>query len=165
MSRLPRLHSSPPRAMPTLKRKTFDDDDEDEALDQPRKLPAIGASRPTRTLQPSRTAPNLTKIAGGPSIPKPLTKPKAPTLTKPSTSRGTSAPPSTRPVVPPPRPTGRSASGRSVTGGDDKRFNQLQTRLTSIESARAADAARLAQDMAAERAKVSELQDNHAALS
>ncbi|KAG6915058.1 hypothetical protein DXG01_013665 [Tephrocybe rancida] len=159
MSRLPRLHSSPLRAgpsMPTLKRKA-DDEDADEALDQPRKLPAIGASRPTRTLQPSRTTPNLTK--SGPSLPKPLTKPRAPTLTK--STRGTSAPPASRPP-PPTRTTARSVSGRST---EDKRFTQLQTQLTSIESARAADAARLAQDMEAERAKVAELQDNHAAMS
>ncbi|KAF5386125.1 hypothetical protein D9615_002176 [Tricholomella constricta] len=156
ISRLPRLHSSPLQpSMSTLKRKAAEE--EDEALDQPRKLPAIGASRPTRTLQPSRTAPNLTK--SGPSLPKPLTKPRAPTLTR-STTRGTSAPPASRP--PPPVRTTRSVSGRST---DDKRFSELKTQLTSIESARAADAARLALDMEAERAKVAELQENHAAIS
>ncbi|KAG5640607.1 hypothetical protein DXG03_007947 [Asterophora parasitica] len=145
--------------MPTLKRKVSEE--EDEALDQPRKLPAIGASRPTRTLQPSRTAPNLTKA--GPSIPKPLTKPRAPTLTR-STTRGTSAPPTSRP--PPPTRATRSVSGRSAaTTTEDKRFSELKTQLSSIESARAADAARLAQDMEAERAKVVELQENHAAIS
>ncbi|KAG6840169.1 hypothetical protein C0991_008464 [Blastosporella zonata] len=144
---------------PSLKRKATEE--EDEALDQPRKLPAIGASRPTRTLQPSRTAPNLTKAAG-PSLPKPLTKPRAPTLTKPTT-RGTSAPPASRPP-PPIRTTARTVSGR-VGAAEDKRFAQLQTQVSSIESARAADAARLAQEMEAERAKVAELQENHAAMS
>ncbi|KAG5337516.1 hypothetical protein C0989_009426 [Termitomyces sp. Mn162] len=160
MSRLPRLHSSPLRAepsMPTLKRKASLEEEE-EALDQPRKLPAFGVSRPTRTLQPSRTTPNLSRTVV--NLPKPLTKPKAPAFTKPSTSRGTSAPPATRPGSV--RQTTRSVSGRSA---DDQRFTQLNTRLTSIESARAADAARLAQDMAAERAKVAELQENHAVLS
>ncbi|KAG6830234.1 hypothetical protein H0H87_008791 [Tephrocybe sp. NHM501043] len=141
---------------PTLKRKAVAEE-EDEALDQPRKLPAIGASRPTRTLQPSRTTPNLAKA--GPSLPKPLTKPRAPTLTRPA--RGTSAPPASRP---PPPTRARTVSGRAVSA-EDKRFTQLQTQLTSIESARAADAARLAQDMEAERAKVAELQENHAAMS
>ncbi|KAG6895261.1 hypothetical protein C0992_002327 [Termitomyces sp. T32_za158] len=128
--------------MPTLKRKISEEDE--EALDQPRKLPAFGNSRPVRTLQPSRTTPNLAR----PTLPKPLTKPNPPALTKPSTTRGTSAPPSSRPA---PVRT-RSASV------------QLNSRLTS-ESARAADAARLAKDMAVERAKVAELQENHAALS
>ena len=65
---------------------------------------------------------------------------------------------------------GRSASGSGPARppsrlSDDKRFNQLQTQLTSIEEARAADAARLAEAMEAERSKVSELQANHLALS
>ncbi|KAG6859866.1 hypothetical protein C0995_002698 [Termitomyces sp. Mi166 len=157
MSRLPRLPPPIEPSMPTLKRKA-PEEDEDEALDQPRKLPAFGPTRPTRTLQPSRTTPNLSKPV--PNLPKPLTKPKAPALTKPSITRGTSAPPSSRPG--PARTTARSVSGRST---DDQRFTKLNSRVNSIESARAADAARLAQDMAAERAKVAELQENHAALS
>jgi len=65
---------------------------------------------------------------------------------------------------------GRSASGSGPVRppsrtSDDKRFNQLQTQLTSIEEARAVDAARLAEAMEAERSKVSELQANHLALS
>ncbi|KAG6867872.1 hypothetical protein C0993_009946 [Termitomyces sp. T159_Od127] len=152
MSRLPlRAEAS----MASLKRKA--DEEDDEALDQPRKLPAFGNSRPVRTLQPSRTTPNLSKP--NPSLPKPLTKPNPPALTRPTT-RGTSAPPASRPA--PVRPSTRSASGRSAA---DQRFTHLNTRLTSIESARQADAARLAQDMAAERAKVAELQENHAAIS
>ncbi|KAG6810531.1 hypothetical protein H0H92_011449 [Tricholoma furcatifolium] len=141
--------------MPNLKRKARDDDD-DEVQDQPRKLPAIGQSRPIRTLQPSRTAPNLAKT--GPPLPKPLTKPRPPALSKPRPLRGTSAPPSSRP--PPAR-----AGLRSASGLQDKRFNQRHSKVTSIESARAADAARLAQDMDAERAKVAELQENHATIA
>ena len=65
---------------------------------------------------------------------------------------------------------GRIASGSGPVrppsrSSDDKRFNQLQTQLTSIEEARAADAARLAEAMESERSKVAELQANHLALS
>jgi len=59
-------------------------------------------------------------------------------------------------------PTRAAAGGRT---SDDKRFSALQSQLTSIEEARAADAARLAADMEAERNKVAELQANHRALS
>ena len=41
----------------------------------------------------------------------------------------------------------------------------LQSQVTNIESARAADAARLASEMEAERQKVTELQANHLTLS
>lgn len=185
MSRLPRLRSSSPdrnytasdsgpslpsRTTNNLKRKAIIEEDE-EASDQPRKLPAIGASRPGRPLQPSKTATNFTTSRGA-NLPKPLTKPRAPTLTQ--STRGTSAPPTSS--KPPSKPstatritTGRIASGpvRSASGrlSDDKRFNELQSQLTSIETARAADAARLASDMEAERDKVAELQSNHLALS
>ena len=183
MSRLPRLRSSSPAAsdagpsLPSrttnnLKRKAIIEEDE-EAFDQPRKLPAIGASRPGRPLQPSRTAINMTSSRGA-NLPKPLTKPRAPTLTQ--SARGTSAPPTSS--RPPSKPstatrttTARTASGsgpvKSTSGrlSDDKRFNELQSQLTSIEVARAADAARLASDMEAERNKVAELQSNHLALS
>jgi kinesin family protein C1 len=61
---------------------------------------------------------------------------------------------------------GRTVSGPSKgTFSDDKRFNDLQTQLTSLDSARAADTARLASQMEAERAKVADLQANHAALT
>jgi kinesin family protein C1 len=178
MSRLPRLHSSPDRIIAgpyiqSLKRKSIEEE-EDEALDQPRKLPAIGIGgpiRPNRALKPSRTTPNLSKLA--PVLPKPLTKPRAPPLTLSTTVRGTSAPPQSQTR----RPSSRTASltratiGRTVSGpskgtfSDDKRFNDLQTQLTSLDSARAADTARLASQMEAERAKVADLQENHAALT
>jgi kinesin family member C1 len=155
-----------------LKRKAIIEEDE-EASDQPRKLPAIDASRPGRPLQPSRTATNLTSSRGV-ILPKPLTKPRAPTLTQ--STRGASAPPTSNKLPAKPSAAARTAAGRTVSGSgpvrstsgrasDDKRFNELQSQLTSIEIARAADAARLASDMEAERNKVAELQSNHLALS
>jgi kinesin family member C1 len=54
------------------------------------------------------------------------------------------------------RPTGRSS--------DDKRLNQQQTDITSIEEARGTDAARLAEAMEADRNQVAELQANQEAL-
>lgn len=187
MSRLPRLRSSSPDrvhvasdagpslAISHLKRKAIAEECE-ESLDQPRKLPAIGATKPNRPLQPSRTATNgattATAVGRSAALPKPLTRPRAPTLTQ--STRGTSAPPgsskpSTRPTSS--RQTTRVVSGsgpsRVVAGSrsDDRRFDELHVQLASIDAARAADAARLASDMDAERNKVAELQANHLALS
>lgn len=184
MSRLPKLRSSSPdrnhiggdagpslpsrMAASSLKRKAIIEEEE-EALDQPRKLPAIGASRPNRPLQPSRTATNVTTTRG--IATRPLTRPWAPTLTQ--STRGTSAPPTSskqpaKPAAPLRAAPGRMVAGARATAGrgvDEKRFNELQTQLTSIEQARAVDAARLAADMEAERNKVAELQNNHHALS
>lgn len=186
MSRLPRFRSSSPDrvhvasdtgpslTISNLKRKAIAEEDE-ESLDQPRKLPALGATKPSRPLQPLRTATNAatTTVNRSAALPKPLTRPRAPTLTQ--STRGTSAPPtSSKPLTRPTssRQTTRTVSGsgpsRVVVGGrssDDKRFNELHEQLASIEAARAADAARLASDMDAERSKVAELQSNHLALS
>ena len=159
--------------MTSLKRKAILEEDEDN-LSQPRKLAAVGTTKPNRPLQPSRTATNsgsTTVTTRSAALPKPLTRPRAPTLTQ--STRGTSAPPANPRLSRPPtsRPTGRVVSGsgpsRVAVGGrsDDKRFNDLEEQLTSIEAARAADAARLASDMEAERNKVAELQANHLALS
>lgn len=163
----------------SLKRKVIYE--EEDHSDPPRKVAAVGtngASKPNRPLQPSRTATNLRTAST--NVPKPLTKPRAPVLsTSRSTSvRGTSAPPQSSAAVSrvTSRPTTSSRAGaipRTVSGPlrtlagvpEDKRFNEIQTQLSSLESARAADAARLAADMEAERAKVSELQQNHLALS
>ncbi|KAF8624912.1 hypothetical protein AX15_005644 [Amanita polypyramis BW_CC] len=158
-------------AAKSLKRKAMESDDEDpaEAADQPRKLPAIGVNRPSRPLQPSRTALNTSgpgKNNSRSALPKPPTKtatraPLATTLAK--STRGTSAPP---PRAAPARPTTRSATAaaaRVVSGpartkagpaAEGKRLNDLLT-----------GSARLAADMEAERTKVAELQANHAALS
>jgi len=56
---------------------------------------------------------------------------------------------------------------RSAAGGrgEDKRLQDLQNQVSSIQSVQAADSARLAADMDAERTKVAALQDNHLALS
>ena len=199
MSRLPRIHSPPdsskhnqnapvmPTNLTSMKRKAGYDADF-EALDQPRKLPTIGAVRPTpgqplRELhgKMSNSAYIASSISGPLNMgagPTPLTKPKAPEFTTTSrTARSTSAPPrsiitrsvsgssivaraaATRPVA------GRAAGVSRPGNQDDKRFTDLQNQVTSIASARAADAAALAASMASERAKVTELQANHLAIS
>ncbi|KAF7968207.1 hypothetical protein HWV62_31635 [Athelia sp. TMB] len=186
MSRLPRLHSSPLSKSsennipgmppgPTLKRKAAQDiDDELEATDQPRKLPAIGNTRPIagQPLREIRTRTNsVSKLGVGPP---PLTKPRAPAAGRPTISskfaRATSAPPKSNVTVRSvsatlARPGMRVASGSGVKAPDDYRFAALQNQVSSIESARAADAAALAASMEAERTKVAELQANHMALS
>lgn len=165
MSRLPRLHSEQDRIHPpsmppigsttlSLKRKT----PQEENADQPRKLPAISEDGSNQPLRPSRTAIN--RAARG--APPALTKPSAPPLRTSLTKRATSAPPkATVPVRPTAGRTTRAASGST----EDKRFQNLQDQVSSIESARAADAARLAAEMDRERAKLSELQANHVALT
>ena len=159
----------PVAATSSLKRKAIIEEDEDE-LNQPKKVAAMGSVRPNRPLQPSRTAANVTTTRG--LATKPLTRPRAPTLTQ--STRGMSAPPTSLKPLSKPTAAVRTAPGRVVSGSrpatgragaDDKRFNELQSQLTSIEEARAADAARLAADMDAERNKVAELQNNHLALS
>ncbi|KII87111.1 hypothetical protein PLICRDRAFT_42749 [Plicaturopsis crispa FD-325 SS-3] len=180
MSRLPlpRLHSSqdtstqPGPAMSSqftfgMKRKMTQEED-DEAADQPRKLPAFGSARNTNEpLRPSRKAANNNiGASSSTNAPPPLTKPRAPTLSTSRTTRATSAPPKSVSVR-----TGLGAStsatqarrpptNRVTSNPTDRRFQDLQTQLTSLESARAADAARLAADMESERRKVSELQTN-----
>lgn len=150
-------------------------EEELEVEDQPRKLPAIssGIQRPGMNgggpLRPSRTVMNMA------SIPVPSTSK--------TRTRATSAPPKS---IAPVRPTisvgtsvaaakGRAVSGRSVSGsgarrpgvggppvrGEDGRFTALQEQVMSMESARAADIARLEQEMEMEKTKVSELQSNH----
>src|SRR6266545_361236 len=158
MSRLPRLRSSSPdranigdagpslpaRTTTNLKRKAILEEDEDN-VSQPRKLAALGSTKPNRPLQPSRTVANsssTTVTTRSAALPKPLTRPRAPTLTQ--STRGTSAPPAnSKPSRPPTsRSTGRVVSGsgpsRVAVGGrsDDKRFTDLQEQVTSIEAAR-----------------------------
>jgi hypothetical protein len=104
MSRLPRLHASPDHNrslssklsqnnfnFPSMSRKRSLQEDQEET-DQPRKLPAIGAVRPTHG-QPLR---ELRGKSNGIGIgPPPLTKPRATELSKPASrmTRATSAPP------------------------------------------------------------------------
>ncbi|KAI0080229.1 kinesin-domain-containing protein [Panus rudis PR-1116 ss-1] len=157
----------------SLKRKMSPD----EGNDPPRKrlAPIPEAKQP---LQDSKPGTNVTtrRIAG----PSALTKPQAPAFTTRRVTRATSAPP-TRPPTTTTRPgagTARPAaaarkpiSSRATTGparrgtAEDQRFQALQDQMTNLETARVADAARLAQEMEAERAKVAELQENHLALS
>ena len=173
----------PPQS--TLKRKaTIEDDGLGELVS--RKLPNIDGFKPNRT---------LTNLNLNSSLPKPLTKPRAPTLmTSKPRIRGTSAPPQSasgslaRPLskasgIAKKEPPARAVSGpvRVIQGDDnDQRFNAIQSQLSSIESARAADAARLvsilsirvlslkflqAAEMQTEKAKLTKLQHDHVALS
>ncbi|CAL1715392.1 unnamed protein product [Somion occarium] len=117
-------------------------------------------------LQDARPGPNLRR----PAAPPALTRPHAPVLsTTRRTTRATSAPPTRAPPVRPTTATRRPVPGRVASGSstkvEDQRFKSLQDQMSSIEAARAADAARLAADMESERAKVAELQENHLVLS
>lgn len=167
---LPRIRSSSPvqnsAPGPSMKRKAIPE--EDEESEQPVKKLARGH------LQPSRTATNLTRSSN--TAPKSVTntKPRAPTLgsNKSTSARGTSAPPtnSARTASKPAATRGgRTASGSGRLGtqraSDDRCLDDVYTKLSSIDEARAADTARLAAEMEAERAKVVELQENHHALS
>ncbi|KAI0689513.1 kinesin-domain-containing protein [Cytidiella melzeri] len=155
------------------KRKAVDDDPAD-SQNHPRKLPAI--SENNLPLRLSKVLPNVTTRPTTRSKGLGLTVPQASTSTAAAarrTTRATSAPPKNEPVRPPARPTvgARNAAGRTVSGllkgktNDDPRFQALQEQVTSIESARAADAARLAALMEAEQRKLEGLQSDHQALS
>lgn len=164
----------------SLKRKNSDRDDDDDAeeLDQPRKLPAIigGPSRPGMSgpLRPTRAASNLPHSrGGGPAANKPGVAPRTRSTSAPAKGlaasgmargggrgRGRGAPP------------GRGVSGGPIRPGigskmnvNNEEFLALQEKVSSIEAARAEDAARVAAEMEAERQKVSELQTNHMTLS
>ncbi|KAF4593210.1 kinesin-like nuclear fusion protein [Pleurotus pulmonarius] len=184
MSRLPRLHSSPDRpiagpsmvsTMTSLKRKATADDDE-EALDQPKKLPAIGRGHQSRPLQPTRNATNLTTSRLNGTASRPLTRPQPPNLTTSRTTRGTSAPPtssssrslysSTRqpakaPVTRKDVPI-RTASGPTrCISEDDKKIQAIANKVDSWQSMHGNKLAGLEADMAAERSKVADLEANH----
>ncbi|KAF9442136.1 hypothetical protein P691DRAFT_506370, partial [Macrolepiota fuliginosa MF-IS2] len=165
----------------SLKRKAIPEEDEEDEFDaemtsqrQPRKVAALGAARPARPLQPTRTATNGARSVSSSSsaaapAPKPLTKPRAPVLSQPRpTRRGTSAPPTrgsgVTATAKPSGAAGRNPPGRTTSGSFSGGGPQNK-RFTSIDSARAADAAQLETDMASERNKVAALQANHAQLS
>ncbi|KIK98129.1 hypothetical protein PAXRUDRAFT_824196 [Paxillus rubicundulus Ve08.2h10] len=142
------------------KRKHANEEDIDnEVLDQPRKLPAIGTNASSRPLATSRIALNRPSVPPA-RPPSRLTKPDPPKLTVTRSTRATSAPP--KPSTAPMRPRGRGASGsmRALNS-----LRDLQSQVASLESTQAASTLRLAQDMDAERAKVAELQADHRALS
>ena len=164
--------------MASLKRKATNSGDDDQ--DRPRKLPAIQESTTVSQLplRPSKTAANLNLQPASTAL-------KPPTTTigpRRVITRATSAPPksstissrlgtsSTRPTASTRSVTARSVSstyGRAkpVPPDDGNRLHELQTQVAMIESARVADAARLAADMESERAKLSELQANHLVFS
>lgn len=123
------------------------DDDDDEALDQPRKLPAIGTNASTHPQPTSRSKP-----------PSRLTRPDPPKLTLPRRStRATSAPP--KPSTAAARSTGR------VTSGSTYAFRDLQNQVVPLESVKAANNFCIAQTLDAERANAAGIQANHRALS
>lgn len=125
------------------------DDDDEEALDQPRKLPAIGNNASSHPQPASRNNAHSR-----------LTRPDPPKLTVPRrTTRATSAPP--KPSAASARSTGRVTSGSMRTMDT---LRDLQGQVISIESAQAANAILIAQQMDAERAKVAEIQADHRAL-
>ncbi|KAG2357858.1 P-loop containing nucleoside triphosphate hydrolase protein [Suillus spraguei] len=159
------------------KRKAEDNNFDAEALDQPRKLPAIGNGATARPLAASRSALNRPTATTGPAAkqlsgPQRLTRPEPPKLSTSAprrTTRATSAPPkqpaSSTGLL---RPPGRVISGSRVASGhglQTKEFRDLQNQVASIESTQLANAEKLAQTMDAERAKVAELEANHRALS
>ena len=172
-----------PTAMTNLKRKAMNSDDDDQ--DRPRKLPAIQESATVSQLplRPLKTATDINSQSTKPAS----TALKPPTITtgpRRVITRATSAPPkssatssrlgtsSARPNV-----SSRNVTVRSVSSTyartkpappapeDENRLQELQNQMALIESARAADATRLAADMESERAKLSELQANHLVFS
>ena len=168
--------------MASLKRKAINQGDDDQ--DRPRKLPAIqeSATASQLPLRPSKTTANLNlqSIKPAPTTSKPFTT----TTTGPRRviTRATSAPPkssavssrlgtsTTRPPIPSRNVTVRSVSStytrtKALPPGEEDHLKELQNQVAMIESARAADAARLAADMESERAKLSELQANHFVFS
>ncbi|KAF8449247.1 P-loop containing nucleoside triphosphate hydrolase protein [Boletus edulis BED1] len=129
-----------------------DDDDESEAFDQPRKLPAIGTNTSSHPEPTSRKKPRL--LSG-------LTKPVPPNLTVPRRStRATSAPPKSSSA------TLRSGRRRVASGSTrtTETLRDLQNQVTSLGSAQASNALRIAQHLDAERTKVAEIQADHHAL-
>ncbi|KAH9921726.1 kinesin-domain-containing protein [Epithele typhae] len=151
----------------SLKRKA----QENIGLDlQPRKLAAIAEGpNANQPLRPVKALPNGTAASKLGKGPPPLTKPRAPPLTSSTTvastrrTRSTSAPPKTAPVRPPARPTSRIGSTRANVQGDQ--LQSIQEQIAGIQAAQAADAARFNADLAQERAKRSDLQASHEALS
>ncbi|KAI0085806.1 P-loop containing nucleoside triphosphate hydrolase protein [Irpex rosettiformis] len=152
------------------KRKAADDDQDNQT--QPRKLPAISENGNNKPLRPSKVLPNRAAAKGkAPALPAPKAT-AGPAIRR--TTRATSAPAKNEPVRPPARPTvvgTRGAAGRTTTGplrgkaAEDARFHALQEQMTSIESARAADAARIAAILEAEQRKLEGLQSDHQNLT
>ncbi|KAI6014120.1 kinesin-domain-containing protein [Pisolithus microcarpus] len=135
----------------TMNKRKLDDQDLDaEALDQPRKLPALGSLNSTRPLAVSRTALNeptvtttIVSTSVGPASKPPsrppsrLTRRDPPRLgatTKPRSTRATSAPP--KPSGPPTRPTmSRIPSGPGVLACDMDAERAKSTKLAADDRA------------------------------
>lgn len=118
--------------------KLTEDDDDDETLDQPRKLPAIG------TNASSHPQPRLTR-----PIPPKLSAPRR-------SARATSAPP--KPSTAAARSRGRVPSGSTHT------LRDLHNQVTSIQSVQTANNLHITRQMDSERAKVAEIQADQRAL-
>ncbi|OJT12414.1 Kinesin-like protein klpA [Trametes pubescens] len=169
----PNIASSSTGTTTSLKRKAATQENIG-GPEHPRKLAAIAEADTNQPLRPSKFAPNTAASRLGKG-PPPLTKPRAPTLSTSAgangvrrTMRATSAPPKTAPVRPPARPTSRAtttARPTAASAANDQRFDSIQQQISKIEEARAADAARLDAELAQERAKRSDLQASHEALS
>lgn len=165
----------------TNKRKLVHEDEDlvAEALDQPRKLPALGMHNSVRPFATSRTTLNqatlgtimsysdLSTLATQPVVPPPfpLTKPDPPrlgTMARTRTTRASSAPPKpsnmpTRPPIP------RIPSDTIPTATSTSRARQTQ--ISSAAPGRALQVNRLAREMDVERTKLAELAADHRALS
>jgi kinesin family member C1 len=169
----PDATAAPALTVSSLKRKASDEDDDDEMQDRPQKLPAIATRNGHRPLQPNRTANNLTSLRSGTQITRQNSKPTPPVIgsTKP---RGTSAPP-TQPAGTsraPGKPSlaaskrgiaaGRSVSGsgRSVSGQQPNDLASMHSRISTLETSREADSARVAAQLQAERDTIQALHDN-----
>ncbi|KAF5348299.1 hypothetical protein D9756_010534 [Leucocoprinus leucothites] len=182
MSRLPKLRSTssptgpistgPTLGLPStittrnnLKRKadTIEEEPDDDAEYQEqrprRKIAALGTARPTRPLQPARTAAaNGARIASGGSsaaapLPKPLTKPRAPAITRTAPRiRGTSAPPTQRPKPPSANrarvAAGRNAGSRTGANSIDDEIMTEQANLAALRSQHDTISAQLAESRA-----------------
>ncbi|KAL4062344.1 kinesin-domain-containing protein [Scleroderma citrinum] len=154
MSRLLRTNNAelPPTVSATRmnKRKLATEDDDDleaEALDQPRKLPAIGTCTSVRPLVASRTA---------------LNRP----ITTASTSQPPSRPPSRTARHDLPRANGSTSRTRTTraTSAPPKPSTSIRPPMMRVPSGTSTHGM-IAREMDAERAKLSQLAANHLALS
>lgn len=169
------------------KRKAADDEP-DDTQNRPRKLPAIAENGNNQPLRPSKVLPKRAAVKGkAPALPVPkaTTAAAAGPATR-RTTRATTAPQKSEPVRPPPvrgtmagargaarggarggarGTTGRPAAPLRGKAAEEARFAALQEQVTSIESARAADAARIAAVLEAEQKKLEGLQSDHQNLT
>lgn len=159
MSRLPKPRGvSPPTGITipstittraNLKRKanSVEEESEDGANaqeEQPRrKMVALGKSRPTRPLQPTQTLiDGIRTVSGSNTLPKPLTKPRAPAITRPAPrTRSAIIPHSQRSVRKSLNAAnrargaiGRNARSRPSVNSIDAELNTERANLASLRS-------------------------------